>query len=158
MNENGKTIDKLKDEFLTEARAAIVVARAIVQDEQSKFFDAVTYPSIDLGDMLKGAGDSAKALVSANVSPELEQREKQRQATESLEVKLAEQKDKIVRWETEIEQRKRLVESKRQVMQTASKEDADAFKIEIATHQSKMRQAEDELVIAEGQLKSLQRK
>ena len=157
VTENGRTINKLKDDFLKEARAAITEARVIVQDEQSKFFDAVTYPSIDLGEMLKDAGDRAKALASAHASPELEQRNKQRQAIEALEGKLAEQKDKIVRLEIEIEQRRLLVEKKRQEMQTASKEDADALKLEITTHQIKMRQAEDELVIAKGQLEALQR-
>jgi hypothetical protein len=44
--ENGVTINKLKEEFLKELRAATLVARAILQDEQSKFFEAVTYPAI----------------------------------------------------------------------------------------------------------------
>lgn len=155
--EQGKEIKKFKDDFLKDVQAIIVEARAIVQDEQSKFFDSVTYPSIDLGDMLKVSGASAKALVTAHASPELEQREKKRQADQALEGKLADQKDKVVRLEIEIEQRKQLVEKKRQTMQNAPKEDIDVLKLEITTHQTKLRQAEDELVISTSQLDALQR-
>ncbi|HEX8874319.1 MAG TPA: hypothetical protein VF780_06785, partial [Nitrosospira sp.] len=142
----------LKDDFLSEARTAIVEARAIVQDEQSKFFDTLIYPSIDLGEMLKDTGDRAKALVSANISPELEQRNKQRQAKEALEAKIAEQRSKIAGLEMEIAQRKQLIEEKHAAIPGAPADDAEALKSEIASHRAKIRQAEDDLVIAKGQL------
>lgn len=155
--ENGRTINKLKDDFLNDARAAIADARAIVQDEQSKFFDAVTYPTIDLGEMLKDAGDRARALVSAHAPPELEQQEKRRQATEALEAKIAEQKEKIVRFEAEIEQRRQAVKNKREAMTGAPTDEAASLKLEITAYQTKMRQAEDDLIIAKSQLEALQR-
>lgn len=145
---------------MNEVRAAIMEARAIVQDEQSKFFDVVVYPSIDLGDMLKNAGDSAKALVSTYTSPELEQREKRRQAKEAFEVKLAEQKDKIACLGSEITQREQLIESKRQAFLTIPKEDTatlNALNLDITTHQASMRKAESDLVVARSQLEALQR-
>lgn len=146
VTENGVAKNKLKNDFVQEARGAILEARAIVQDEQSKFFDAVTYPSIDLGEVLKDAGNNAKALVSAHQSPKLEQRVKQRQIIE-----------KIASLETEIEQRQNLIDKKYQILQSASQDEADVLKAEIATQCGKKRQAEDELIIIKSQLEVLQR-
>lgn len=59
----------LKESFLIEVKAAIVDSRAIVQDEQSKFFEAEIYPSIDLGDLLRIAGGTAKEIVTTHAAP-----------------------------------------------------------------------------------------
>jgi hypothetical protein len=150
--ENPNRGKELKHDFLNEAHIAIVEARAIVQDEQSKFFDTVTYPSNDFGEMLKEAGDRAKILVNANASPELELRDKQRQTKDALEAKITEQKNRIAALEVEIEQRRQLIEKKHAGMSDASVDDIEALKLEIATHRIKMRQAEDDLLIVRGQL------
>ncbi|MCE7914783.1 MAG: hypothetical protein DYH15_08880 [Nitrosomonas sp. PRO4] len=146
VTENEIVKNKLKNDFLQEARSAIIEARAIVQDEQSKFFDAVTYPSIDLVEVLKDAGSNAKTLVSAHQSPELEQRVKQRQIME-----------KIASLEAEIEQRQNLINNKYQILRSASQDEANALTIEVTNHQGKKRQAEDELIITKGQLEAMRR-
>lgn len=153
--EDGKEIRRLKEDFLVEIRVAIAAARAIVQEEQSKFFDTITYPSIDIAEMIKGAGASAKDLVNAQVSPRLEELERQRQVAVNLSTKLAEEKAKIVRLETEIAQRKRLIETKRQAMPGLVETDREALKSEIAAHYMKVRQAEDELIVARGLFEAL---
>jgi hypothetical protein len=143
---------KLKIDFLKEASAAIAEARAIVQDEQTKFFAAVTYPSIDIGQMLKDSGETAKGLVSAHASPELEQQNKR-----SLEIETL--KSKVVQLKKEVEDWKRIVEEKRQQLLTTPaepKETADAIKLAITSQEAKRLQAEGDLVIAEGQLAALQ--
>ncbi len=149
---NPNKIKELKLNFLSEVHAAIVKARAVIQDEQSKFFDTLIYPSIDLGEMLKDTGDRAKALVSANASPELEQRDKQRQTKEALESKIIEQKNRIAALEVEIAQRKQLIETKHAAIPGAPADDVEALKSEISAHRTKMRQAEDDLLIAKAQL------
>lgn len=155
----GKTMQdgKLKDEFLNEARAAIREARAIVQDEQAKFFDVVTYSSIDLGEALKDAGDRAKALVSTHSAPELERRDKQRQFTEVEESKIFQQKEKIVALEIEMKHREQSLARKKAEMADASNEEIEALKSEITAHKSKMRQVEDDLIIAKSHLEALQK-
>ena len=93
----------------------------------------------------------------AGPAPELEQRAKQRQATEALVAKISEEKHKIIRLEVEIEQRRHLVEKKLAAIAGASAEDIAGLKSEITAQKSKIRQAEDDLIIANGQLEALQR-
>ncbi len=123
---------KLKIDFLKEAKIAITDACAIVQDEQTKFFAAVTYPSIDIGQMLKDTGETAKGLVSSHVSPELE-----RQNKRSLEIETI--KSKVVQLKTAVEDWKRIVEEKRQQLVTTPaepKETADAIKLAITSQEA----------------------
>jgi hypothetical protein len=156
-SETGTEKPGLKEEFLADARICIAQAKAIVQDEQTKFFDAVTYPAIDLGDMVKNAGDSAKALMNLNPPPEADRRERQRRNREEFENKLAEQKGRMARLETEIEHRNQLIEEKRAAIKSASQEDAEAYGSVIKANGEKIRQAEDDLVMAKSQFEALLR-
>ena len=158
IDQNGNALIKLKIEFLRETQAAITEARAIVQNEQTKFFETTTYPSIDLLGLLKGTGDEAKQLVNAHLPPELQQQEKRRQAKDALLDKLAEQTDKVVALESEIAQRRQLVETNRASMAGASNEDIETLKSAISTQRSKLKQAEDEIVLARNQLAVLKQR
>jgi hypothetical protein len=156
-SKTGTEKPELKEEFLADARICIAQAKAIVQDEQTKFFDAVTYPAIDLGDMVKNAGDSAKALMSLNEPPEAGRREKRRRNREEFESKLAEQKGRMARLETEIEHRNQLIEKKRIAIKSADPQDAEFINAVIKSNGDKIRQAEDDLVVAKSQFEALLR-
>jgi hypothetical protein len=96
--------------------------------------------------------------MSTHVSPEQELQQKQRQAVETLTGQVTVLKEKIIRLETEIEQRQQLVEKKRKAaLLPASKEEGDALKLEVSAHETKIRQAEDELILTKGQLEALKR-
>jgi hypothetical protein len=134
----------LKDSFLIEVRAAIADSRAIVQEEQSKFFEAEINPSIDLGDLLKTAGTSAVDIVTAHSAPP-------RQDIEAAQRKVAQLKAEIEQWKTLIAQKhKQLADDP-----TMAKETADAIKNAITVQETKKLTAEGDLVNAEGQLAAL---
>lgn len=145
-----ETIKTLKESFLLELKVAIADSRAIVQDEQSKFFEAQIFPSIDLGDVLKSAGVTAKDIVTAHAAPpakessELELIKKRNQELEAAKRKVAQLKKEIEQWTILIDQkRKQLADNPT---------DADAIKSAIVMQETKRMSAEDQLVIAEGQL------
>lgn len=148
------TIKTLKESFLIEVKVAIADSRAIVQEEQSKFFEAQIYPSIDLGDVLKSAGITAKDIVTAHAAPppkessELELIKKRNQELEAAKHRVTQLKKEIEQWTILIEQkRKQLADNP-----TMHKEVADAIKSAIVAQETKRMSAEDQLVIAEGQL------
>lgn len=143
------TTPTLKESFLIELKAAIADSRAIVQEEQSKFFEAEIYPSIDLGDLLKVSGNTAKEIVTAHATPspkessELEQLKKRNQEIEAA-------KRKVAQLKKEIEQRTILIDDKRKQLAdnpAMPKETADAINKSIAAHEEKRMLAEDQLVI-----------
>lgn len=153
----GEVTKTLKDNFLMEAKAAVVDSRAIVQEEQSKFFEAEIYPAIDLGDLLKTTGGTARDLVKAQAAPtpkeppELEQLKKRRQDIEAAQRKVAQLKAEIGQWKILIAQKRKQLEDD----PTMPKETADAIKSAITAQEAKKLAAEGDLVIAEGQLAAL---
>lgn len=153
----GAVSNTLKDSFLMEAKAAIAESRAIVQEEQSKFFETEIYPAIDLGDLLKTAGGTTKDLETAHAaptpkeSPEVERLKKRSQDIESAKRKVAQLKTEIEQWKILITQkRKQLADDP-----TMPKETAEAIKSAITAQETKKLAAEGDLVIAAGQLAAL---
>jgi len=73
----GKSTKVINPAFLKAISDAIKVAREVVVDEQTKFYEALTYPSIDVGSILKGAAEASGALTGRFRGAELALRETQ---------------------------------------------------------------------------------
>jgi hypothetical protein len=142
-------------EFLLEARAAIAEARRIVEAEESEYFQAVTYPSIDLMGMLRDTGDSARGLVAAHAPFALDRAAQEREAKAVLESGIEQQDATIVRLEAELQARTELIERRRAAMAAASGVEAGLLKAEIDDQQAKLGRLEGELLIARSQVAAL---
>ena len=153
---DGVRADGLKSDFLKEARTAIIEARQIVEEEETKYFDAVTYPAIDLTGMLRETGESARGLVTHQLPFDLEQKRKAREAKALLDDRISEQAATIVRLEAELNARKELIERERMALASGSPEEVAALKTEIDDQGAKVRRLEEELLIAKSQAAALQ--
>jgi hypothetical protein len=146
---------QLEDDFLKEARAAIAEARQIVDEEETKYFDAVTYPAIDLTGMLRETGEGARGLVTDHLPFDVEQKRKEREATALLDGRIAEQAETIVRLEAELDARKQLIERARIAVASAPAEEVAALETDIGDQREKVKRLEDELLIAKSQAAAL---
>jgi hypothetical protein len=144
IEENGTETEKLKNDFLQEARIAIREAQKIVEEEQSQYFEAITSQSIDIGTILAEARKSAVSNVGDLIPS---QSENKKQA-------LLEKKKAVLVLESEISLRKNLIEQKKS---NITDENRAGFEAEITAHAKKILDREDELIKAKSELEALLR-
>jgi hypothetical protein len=153
---DGARADGLNSDFLKEAQTAIVEARQVVEEEETKYFDAVTYPAIDITGMLRETGESARGLVTDQLPFDLEQKRKEREAKALLDDRISEQAATIIRLEVELNARKGVIEREQIALASAPAEEVAALKTEIDEQGAKVKRLEEELLIAKSQAAALQ--
>lgn len=139
----GEEKEKLKNDFLQEARIAIREAQAIVEEEQNQYFEAVTNPSIDFGAMLIEARRSAKSTIGELIPSQ----------TEKHQQELFEKRKSIQMLETEIIQRERLIN---EAQSNPSLSDSDKKSI-VETQQKKVTELKEKLIIERSLFETLER-
>jgi len=147
--------DTLSEEFISAAKESIIRARAVVSEEQGKFFDACTYPSIDLSAILGKAGNDARALVNSHSSPEFIQYEKAQKAKEEARIKIEQHEDEVMRLNAKIAAINKLIVKKNQMKENDSVNGKALLGKDIAELQTIRRKAEGQLIIAESELAAL---
>lgn len=145
IGENEAKKEKLKNDFLQEARTAIREAQVIVEEEQSQYFEAITSQSIDIGTILAEARKSAVTNVG-DLIPSQSESTKQ----------ILEKKKSILTLEYEISIRKSSIEEKRQRLNIPG-EDPASLQAAITSENNKISLLAESLIKAKSEFEALLR-
>lgn len=73
----GDAKSSIEEKLLADMNEKIEAARQVVIDEQTKYFDSLTYPAIDVGSFLTGSQGTAGSLAAKFKSSELKKKEQE---------------------------------------------------------------------------------
>lgn len=82
LNEDAKTIN-LDQNFLNQLREAIAFARQVVDEEQLAFYELMSFPKIELSNILKSSSDEATSSLATFQSKSFERRRQDEQFSAS---------------------------------------------------------------------------